>query len=59
MILDKKAARVYTFEPQGRLVAATPALLGSAIGDHSVPGTGDKPLAPPSLSHSRTRRTIT
>ena len=45
VILDKKAARVYTFEPQGRLVAATPALLGSAIGDDSVPGIGDKPLA--------------
>lgn len=45
VLLDKKAARVYTFEPTGRLVAATPALLGSAIGDDSAPGIGDKPLA--------------
>lgn len=45
VLLDKKAARVYTFNPGGRLVAATPALLGSAIGDDSAPGIGDKPLA--------------
>jgi hypothetical protein len=45
VLLDKKAARVYTFDPGGRLVAATPALLGSAIGDDSAPGIGEKPLA--------------
>lgn len=45
VVLDKKAAKVYTFEPTGRLVAATPALFGSAIGDDSAPGIGDKPLA--------------
>lgn len=45
VVLDKKAAKVYTFEPGGRLVAATAALLGSAIGDDSAPGIGDKPLA--------------
>ncbi|HEY0823526.1 MAG TPA: hypothetical protein VGD76_07035, partial [Ramlibacter sp.] len=44
VILDKKAARLYTFDPRGQLVAATPALLGSAVGDDSAPGIGDKPL---------------
>ena len=48
VILDKKAARVYTFEPQGRLVAATPALLGSAIGDeHHWPQVSQMPFASP------------
>ena len=45
VVLDKKAAKVYAFDTRGRLVAATPALLGSAIGDDSAPGIGDKPLA--------------
>jgi hypothetical protein len=45
VVLDKKAARVYTFNPRGQLIAATPALLGSAVGDDSAPGIGDKPLA--------------
>jgi hypothetical protein len=45
VILDKKSARVYTLDPRGQLIAATPALLGSAVGDDSAPGIGDKPLA--------------
>lgn len=45
VILDKKAAKVYTFDPRGQLVASTAALLGSAIGDDSAPGIGDKPLS--------------
>jgi hypothetical protein len=45
VILDKKAAKVYSFDPQGVLKASTPALLGSAIGDDSAPGIGDKPLS--------------
>ncbi|QJW84451.1 hypothetical protein HK414_13910 [Ramlibacter terrae] len=45
VILDKKGAKVYTFDPQGQLTASTPALLGSAIGDDSAPGIGDKPLS--------------
>lgn len=44
VILDKKEAKVYTFDPRGSLVASTPVLLGSAIGDYAVPGIGDKPL---------------
>lgn len=44
VILDKKEAKVYTLDPGGRLIASTPVLLGSAIGDRAVPGIGDKPL---------------
>lgn len=43
-ILDKQQAKVFLFGPDARLRAATPALLGSAHGDDTVPGIGDKPL---------------
>jgi hypothetical protein len=43
-ILDKKQAKVFLFGPDARLRAATPALLGAAHGDDTVPGIGDKPL---------------
>lgn len=45
VIVDKADARVYVFGPDGKLVESAPALLGSAHGDHSVPGIGDKPLS--------------
>ena len=45
VLVDKKNARVYVFDPWGKLQSAAPALLGSAVGDHTVPGVGDKPLA--------------
>ena len=45
VILDKKAATVYAFDPHGQLVASAPALLGLAIGDDTAPGVGDKPLS--------------
>lgn len=45
VIVDKKDARVWVFDPQGRFVSNAPALLGAAIGDDSVPGIGEKPLA--------------
>lgn len=45
VIVDKKDARVWVFKPDGALVANSPALLGSAIGDDSVPGIGEKPLS--------------
>jgi hypothetical protein len=43
-ILDKPRARVYLFEPDAHLRAAANALLGSARGDDTVPGVGDKPI---------------
>lgn len=45
IVLDKKGARVYAFEPSGKLMATAPVLLGAAIGDHTAPGVGDKPLS--------------
>lgn len=45
VIVDKQEARVYVFGPDGKLKDSAPALLGSAHGDHSVPGIGDKPLS--------------
>ena len=45
VIIDKKRARVYVFGPQGQLRGWTPALLGLARGDHSVPGIGERPMA--------------
>ena len=41
-IVDKKDARLFIFEPGGRVIGATPALLGLAPGDQSLPGVGDK-----------------
>jgi hypothetical protein len=44
-VLDKKDARVYVFEPSGKLKAATPVLLGYARGDDTVEGIGQRPIA--------------
>lgn len=45
VILDKKDARVYVFNPAGRLLGAAPALLGAGIGDTALPGIGQKELS--------------
>ena len=45
VILDKKDARVYIFEPSGRLKDVSPVLLGYAVGDDNAPGIGSKPLS--------------
>ena len=45
LIVDKTAARVFAFDPQGRFVADSAVLLGAARGDDSAPGIGDRPLA--------------
>jgi len=42
VILDKIAAKMFVFDAAGRLVDAAAALLGSARGDDSVPGIGDR-----------------
>ena len=41
-IVDKRAARIYVFGAAGRLVGASPTLLGLARGDVAVPGSGQK-----------------
>lgn len=45
VVVDKQAARLYVFDGSARLQAHTAVLLGSALGDHSVPGIGDKAIA--------------
>lgn len=37
-VIDKAAAQILVFGGDGRLRGAAPALLGSAIGDHTAPG---------------------
>jgi hypothetical protein len=44
VILDKRAAHVFVFEPSGKLIGDSPVLLGYARGDDTVPGIGDRPL---------------
>ena len=45
VVVDKKDAKVYAFGRDGALQGTAPTLLGSAVGDHTVPGVGDKPIA--------------
>lgn len=45
VIIDKVAAVVFVFDAEARLLGSSPALLGSAVGDESAPGIGDKPLS--------------
>lgn len=53
VIVDKKNARMFVFEPNGRLRAATAVLLGAGPGDVSVPGIARRD--PASLQrHERT-----
>ena len=44
-IVDKKDAKVFIFDADGRLRGAAPALLGLAIGDDAVPGIGNRALS--------------
>jgi hypothetical protein len=39
-VVDKRAARIYIFHADGSLAGHSPALLGSTVGDHTVPGVG-------------------
>ena len=45
VIVDKVDARVFVFDAGGRVQGAAPPLLGSARGDDSVPGIGDREFA--------------
>ena len=45
VIIDKRDARVFVFDANGMLRGESPALLGLAIGDHSVPGIGTKKMS--------------
>ena len=45
VVIDKTNARLFVFDTGGLIRGATPVLLGSARGDHTVPGIGDKKLS--------------
>jgi hypothetical protein len=45
VIIDKPNARVFVFDASGHIRGAAAALLGSAPGDHSVPGIGERELS--------------
>ena len=44
VILDKRNAKVFVFEPGGKLIGASPLLLGYAAVDDTVPGIGERPI---------------
>ncbi len=44
VIVDKRQARLWLYDDQGRLTGDTPVLLGSARGDASVPGIGERAI---------------
>ncbi len=45
IILDKRQAQVFVFQANGKLWGSAPALVGQALGDHSVPGIGERKLS--------------
>jgi hypothetical protein len=45
IVIDKVQARVFAFDAQGSLRGASAALLGTAVGDDSVPGIGQRKLS--------------
>lgn len=53
VIVDKQHVRVFVFQPGGQLSGSTPALMGSALGDDSVSGIGEREMSA-ILPHERT-----
>jgi hypothetical protein len=45
VVVDKSAAVVSVYGTDGAELGSTPALIGQAIGDDSVPGIGDRPMS--------------
>jgi len=45
IVIDKVGAEVFVFDRMGVFMGATPALIGSAKGDHEVLGVGDRELS--------------
>ena len=45
VLVDKRSAALHLFDGAGVLLASSPALVGLAPGDHSVPGIGERPLS--------------
>lgn len=44
-VVDKRSAQLVVFHADGRLAGASPALLGRDLGDHTVPGVGERTQA--------------
>jgi hypothetical protein len=44
VILDKRDAKIFVFDASGRILDASPVLLGAAPGDDSVVGIGQRPI---------------
>ena len=44
MVIDKSAAAVFLYDAGGQLLGMAPVLIGSAIGDDSAPGIGNREL---------------
>jgi len=53
-VVDKRDARIYVFEGDGDLAGYSPALLGSTLGDHTVPGVGQRAQTGNVGEHERT-----
>jgi hypothetical protein len=45
VIIDKKAAKVFVFNAEGKLIGSAPALLGLSLGDYATSGIGNMSLA--------------
>ena len=45
VVIDKKNAQMYVFEPDGKLKSNATVLLGQAVGDVLPPGTASKPIS--------------
>ena len=45
VIIDKRNTKVFVFDQAGKLIGATPVLLGAAPGDDSVTGIGKRPIS--------------
>jgi hypothetical protein len=44
LVIDKTQAQAFAFDAQGRWRGSSPVLMGAALGDHSVPGIGERPM---------------
>ena len=45
LVIDKKRTLIFAYNKDGAILGSAPVLLGSAIGDFSIPGTGSKELS--------------
>jgi hypothetical protein len=53
-VVDKKAARIYVFDPAGHLIGASSVLLGAGLGDLSVPDVASRKIGSLSVAERTT-----